>query len=175
VLAIAILSSGAPAITIIGGNGTIIGLFASNSTKNLSVSNQNYSAFSGSYLLMVGCFVDEGGTTTTFTASKGVVCQGCSFYTASSAPGHAVDIDATSIIRFEGCTFGPYYYSILSSCGLVVAAGGVAYVSDCDFRSNAGGHGIVNNGVIYDGLGNSVDAGGISGSGTISQKTIAMP
>ena len=179
VQAISILTAGASAMVIAGGGGVAFDLFASNSTQNLTVRNINYSAFSGSFLTMVGCFVDEGGPASApakFIASTGITCFGCQFYTASNpSGGRAVEVDGTSIIRFEGCTFGPYSYSFTASGGLTVDAGGVVYASDNDFRSNSGGSAIINNGTIYDGLGNSVDAGGISGSGMITQATIAMP
>ncbi len=174
----AIMSNGAGgggiAFAVIGSSGVLTDCVAQNSSYNLTLSDQDYANFSGQFLSLINFFVDEGNVGGTATAqfinSNGVLCVGCQFYTAwDPSGGRAVSVDGTSSVRFVGCNFGPFFYSYPNSGGLTVASGGIAFLNNCDLRSNAGGKAIINNGTIWDLGGNTIDAGGISGTGVVSQ------
>jgi hypothetical protein len=137
-------------------NGNLYDCLASNGLTGYVVYNANYSTYSGDSLTMVNCFGDEGGTPSLqIINSNGVTLIGCQFYSQYGG-GNSVSVDETSVARFIGCNFGPYFYSALDSGGLFVATGGIAYIDNCDLRNNTGGYAITANGTVYDLGGNSI-------------------
>ena len=136
--------------------GNLYDCLTSNGSTGYVVFNTNYDTYSGSSLTMTNCFADEAGTEPLqIENSTGVLFTGCQFFSKYGG-GVAVAVDGTSIARFVGCNFGPFFYSALGCGGLSVASGGIAYIDSCDLRNNTGGYAITNNGTVYDLGGNSI-------------------